>query len=100
MASSRRVFLMTVAAGGAALSTGVRAQSMLEEGDPTALSLGYKADTTQVNDKKFPKHAASQNCSSCALYQGKAGNPSGNCAIFGAKQVAATGWCSAWAQKS
>ena len=100
MASSRRVFLMTVAAGGAALSTGVRAQSMLDVNDPTALSLGYKADATQVNAIQFPKYAAAQNCSSCALYQGKAGNPSGNCAIFGAKQVAATGWCSAWAQKS
>ncbi len=96
----RRVFLMTVAASGAALATGARAQVMLDEKDPQAVTLGYVADAKRVDIKKYPKYAAGQVCASCALFQGKATDKAGGCPLFGARQVAAPGWCSAWAKKA
>jgi anaerobic selenocysteine-containing dehydrogenase len=95
----RRVFLMTVAASGAALATTAQAQTLLDEKDAQAVALGYVADAKRVDAKKYPKYAAGQVCSNCALYQGKAADKAGGCPLFGAKQVAGPGWCSAWAKK-
>jgi hypothetical protein len=95
----RRVFLMTLAASGAALTTAAQAQAMLDEKDPQAVALGYVADAKRVDTKKFPKFVASQNCTNCALYQGKPTDKAGGCPLFGTKQVAGPGWCSAWAKK-
>lgn len=100
--STRRVFMMQVAAGGTALvaaSAHAQAAPMVNEKDAQAVSLGYAADSTKVDAKKYPKHAATQLCSNCALYTGKAGEASGPCGIFPGKHVAAKGWCSAWAKK-
>ena len=99
MSMQRRVFLMTVAATGAALTTAAQAQAMVDEKDPQAAALGYVADTKKVDAKKYPKHAATQNCANCALYQGKAADKAGGCPLFAGKQVAGAGWCSAWAKK-
>lgn len=101
--SNRRVFMMQVAAGGSALmlaTAHAQGAPMVNEKDAQAMSLGYAADTTKVDAKKYPKHAATQLCSNCALYTGKAGEASGPCGIFPGKQVAAKGWCSAWAKKA
>ena len=95
----RRVFVLTVAAAGAGLATGARAQAMVDEKDAQAAALGYVADAKRVDSKKFPKFAAGQWCSNCALYQGKATDKAGGCPLFGVKQVAGPGWCSAWAKK-
>jgi High potential iron-sulfur protein len=100
--SNRRVFLMQVAACGSVLAAaGAHAQAAkVDEKDPQAVALGYVADTTKADKKKFPKHAADQKCSNCALYQGKATDAAGGCPLFGTKQVAGAGWCSAWAKKA
>ena len=71
----------------------------VEESDETAMSLGYKHDTRAVDAKKYPKHAATQRCVNCAMWQGSATEPWAGCAMFGRKQVAAEGWCMAWAPK-
>ena len=92
----RRVFLMTLGASGAALANGVQAQALLDEKDAQAVALGDVADAKRVDVKKYPKFAAGQNCSNCALFQGKAGG----CPLFAGKQVADAGWCSAWAKKA
>ena len=99
--STRRVFLMQVAAaGGAATLAGtVQAQAKVDEKDAQAAALGYVADTAKADAKKYPKHTKDQKCSNCALFQGKAGDAWGGCGIFGTKQVAANGWCSAYAKK-
>jgi len=99
--SNRRVFLMQVAACGSVLAAGsAQAQAAkVDEKDPQAVALGYVADTTKADKKKFPKHANDQKCSNCALYQGKAADAAGGCPLFGTKQVAGAGWCSAWAKK-
>jgi hypothetical protein len=91
---------MTLAASGAALASSVQAQALLDEKDAQAVALGYVADAKRVDTKKFPKFVAGQNCTNCALYQGKATDKAGGCPLFGAKQVAGAGWCSAWAKKA
>ena len=96
---SRRVFVMTLAASGAALATRANAQAMVDEKDAQAGALGYAAEASRVDAKKYPKYAAGQNCANCALYQGKAGDKAGGCPLFAGKQVTAAGWCSAWAKK-
>ena len=99
--SNRRVFLIQVAACGSVLAAaGAQAQAAkVDEKDAQAVALGYVADTTKAYTKKFPKHAPDQKCSNCALYQGKPADAAGGCPLFGTKQVAGGGWCSAWAKK-
>ena len=103
----RRVFLMTAAACGVALTTAVQAQAtattaaaMVDEKNVQAVALGYVADATRVDIKKFPKYATGQACNSCALYQGKTADKAANCPLFAGKQVAGAGWCSAYAKKA
>jgi len=100
MSNSRRVFLITVSAGVAGLSLRAQAQARLDEKDPQAAALGYVADATKTDTKKFPKYAAGQVCTNCALYQGKPADAAGGCPLFAGKQVAGKGWCSAWAKKA
>ena len=99
MNNTRRTFLMTLAAGSAALTTAAQGQVKLDEKDPQAVGLGYVADATKTDAKKFPKYAAGQVCNNCALYQGKASDAWGGCPLFAGKQVAGKGWCNAWAKK-
>ncbi|WP_213956619.1 high-potential iron-sulfur protein [Variovorax sp. dw_954] len=70
-----------------------------EESDETSIALGYKHDTKSVDQKKYPKHAATQRCVNCAMWQGAVADPWAGCAMFGRKQIAAEGWCMAWAPK-
>ena len=100
-ASNRRTFILQSIAttGLVAAASAVQAAPMVAENDPAAAGLGYKADATKVDKAKFPKYAAGQNCTNCALYQGKAGSASGGCPLFAGKEVAGKGWCSAWAKK-
>jgi hypothetical protein len=99
MSTTRRVFLMTASAGVAGFSLGARAQARVDEKDPQAAALGYVSDATKADAKKFPKYAAGEMCSNCALYQGKPADAAGGCPLFAGKQVAGKGWCSAWAKK-
>ena len=97
--NTRRTFLITVAAGSAALALDAQAQAKLDEKDPQALALGYVADATKVDSKKFPKYARGQVCANCVLYKGAASDAWGACTLFPNKLVAGKGWCSAWVKK-
>jgi hypothetical protein len=115
--TTRRIFFIQLAGVGSALAAATAAQAatatkdaapakaaaagpaMVDEKDPQAAALGYVADTTKADAKKFPKHAATQKCANCQLYGGKAGDAAGPCPIFAGKQVAAAGWCSSWTKK-
>ena len=99
--SNRRVFLMQVAACGSVLAAaGAQAQAAkVDEKDPQAVALSYMHDTAKADKMKFPKHANDQKCTNCALFQGKATDAWGGCPLFGTKQVAGPGWCSAWVKK-
>ncbi|KDP87351.1 high-potential iron-sulfur protein [Cupriavidus basilensis] len=101
--STRRQFLKTLPVAVAASLAAVAAPSgagaaTLDEKDPQAVKLDYKADTRKVDQAKFPRHAASQTCANCQLFQEGASPSTGSCVLFGDKQVAAAGWCSAWEQ--
>jgi len=91
---------MTLAASGAALATRAQAQALVDEKNPQAVALGYVADAKRVDVKKFPKFVAGQNCTNCALYQGKATDKAAGCPLFAGKQVAGPGWCSAWVKRA
>jgi hypothetical protein len=99
MNTNRRTFFMTLAASGSVLATSAHAQAKADEKDPQSVALGYVADATKTDTKKYPKYAAGQVCTNCALYQGKASDAWGGCPLFAGKQVAGKGWCSAWAKK-
>ncbi len=100
MTMQRRQFFMALAAGSAGLAAQANAQALLDEKDAQASALGYVADATRTDTKKYPKYAAGQNCANCALYVGKAADKAGGCPLFAGKQVAGAGWCSAWAKKA
>jgi hypothetical protein len=99
MNNTRRTFFMTLAAGTSLLATSAHSQAKADEKDPQSVALGYVADATKTDTKKYPKYAAGQVCTNCALYQGKASDAWGGCPLFAGKQVAGKGWCSAWAKK-
>jgi hypothetical protein len=100
--TNRREFVIQLSLGSAAMLAGgqVFAQALVDEKDAQASALGYKADTTKVDGKKFATHKPEQCCANCALFQGKAGDKAGACPLFAGKQVTATGWCSAYAKKA
>ncbi len=101
--TTRRVFFMQVAAGTSVLAATqamAQAPAMVDAKDPTAAALGYAADTTKVDAKKYPKHTKEQNCANCQLYAGKPKEAAGACPLFAGKQVAAKGWCSSYVKKA
>ena len=102
--SHRRSFMIQLATAGAVLGTAKASLSQalpaLAETDPQGAALGYKQDTSKVDAKKYPKHEATQKCSNCQLYLGKATDAAGGCPLFAGKNVAGNGWCSAWAKKA
>ena len=102
VSTERRDFLLqTITIGlGTVLATQASAQAMLAESDSQALALGYKADATKVDKAKQPKYASGQLCSNCALFQGAPSVAAAGCPLFAGKQVAAKGWCSAYAKKA
>ena len=108
MTNSRRIFFMqslSCASALTALATASAAQAqtpmptVVLETSEQAMALGYKTDATKVDAKKYPNRAADQNCAGCTLYQGKASDSSGGCAVFGNNLVAGKGWCGAWTKK-
>lgn len=100
--TTRRHFiqLLPVAAGGLVVARQAFGQaSAVDEKSPQAAALGYVADAARADKAKFPRYAAGQACSNCALYQGKPADAAGGCPLFPGKQVAGKGWCSAYAKK-
>jgi len=71
----------------------------LDPADPTAQALGYTTDATKVDAKMNATYKPNQKCSTCAQFQGKAGDASAGCNIFAGKSVVAGGWCKVWAAK-
>ena len=106
MHTTRRSFVIhSLSATGALAASGLAlaqtaAPALVKDTDANAIALGYKTDGSKTDIKKYPKYAPSQNCANCSLYQAKAGDAAGACALFPGKQVAAKAWCSAWVKKA
>lgn len=79
---------------------------VVKETDPQAQALGYKADATKVDVKKWAKRAgpagAKQFCYNCTFFQAKGADPKtlkqAPCAIFANKLVEGKGWCNSWTE--
>jgi hypothetical protein len=105
MKTSRRTFLMTSVGVASTFALGSRVAfaadaPKVDESDPMAQSLGYKADASKVDKAKFAKYAAGQDCGNCQFYQGKATDAFAPCPMFASKQVASKGWCNAYVKKA
>jgi High potential iron-sulfur protein len=106
MNKQRRIFILASSAVGLGFTAlGAHAQDakappLLAETDPQASALGYVADATKADKKKYAQYAAGQDCLTCQLYQGKPKEAAGGCPLFAGKNVTAKGWCSAWVKKA
>ena len=113
--NSRRDFLKlsTITVVGAAamgrLLTPASAQAqaakklpMVSESEPQTKALGYYADASKVDLKKWTKKAGadgkSQTCGNCMLFNGGkvTTEKEGPCSLFPQKHVATAGWCNSW----
>lgn len=99
---SRRRFIRLVTGlvaaplGGALVGQTAQAAPVpVNESDPMATALGYKADATKATARKD----ASASCGNCNLFSGKAGAADGPCTLFQGNLVSAKGWCTAWTKK-
>ena len=103
-APRRRFVVNTMSAcaalAGTRLAAAQTSPALVKEDDATTVALGYVADAARIDVKKQPVYVPGSSCSGCALFQGKAGDPSAVCLIFGGKQVAAKGWCTGWSKKA
>lgn len=100
---SRRTFMIQAAGVCAALAAaqGVNAAvPLVDENDPAAKGLGYRAKASTVDPAHSPKYQAGQNCGNCRFYTGAAGQASGPCPMFPGKAVAAEGWCNVYAKRA
>jgi hypothetical protein len=92
-----------LAVAGPSVATAAPPANALSEDNPTAKALGYVADATKTDIKKFPKRAgangANQFCSTCQFYQANAKAEWGPCAIFPNQVVSGQGWCNSWVVK-
>lgn len=73
---------------------------MVDEKDAQALALGYVTNASRADKVKYKNFQAGSQCSTCALYLGKAGDAAGPCPLFPGKHVASGGWCSSWVKKA
>jgi hypothetical protein len=65
----------------------------VSETDPYPKSMGFRLDTHNVDDVKYPRHHADeQQCSKCQLFSAYPGEPYGHCSFF-KRKVPETGWC-------
>ncbi len=99
--STRRVFILQVVAGTAALASGSAMAQMkrMEETEKQAVTLGYVHDAARVDAKKWPKFVAGSNCSNCKAFIGKPGQEWGECSLIDDRQVSSKGWCSSYVKK-
>lgn len=102
MTASRRLFLLQVATGPAALAAARAgaAPALVDPLDPQAAPLGYTEDGARVDARRFPRRTAQQVCANCQVYAGKPSESTGPCAVFAGRLVTANGWCSAWVMRA
>ena len=70
----------------------------LTETDPMALALGFKLNTADVNQAKYPKHSKDQSCANCLHFM-QPGAATARCDLFN-KVVPAGGWCGGYSKRT
>lgn len=71
----------------------------MDRNDALAKGLGFVADAKDVDPAANPRFSATQACSNCGQYQGRASDASAPCNVFAGKTVPAAGWCKVWVQR-
>ena len=93
----RRTFMLHLIGGSAVLAASeapaAEESDKVAESDPYPKSMGFRLDTANVDQAKFPRHTVEQHCSECQLFSGKPGEPIGPCSFYGGRLVPVTGWC-------
>ena len=108
---SRRAFLATAAVAASVAVVGLRPRTAsaagenlphLSESDPLAKSLGYVANASKVDHKKYPTFKAGDRCGGCRFFLGKPDQKSGyaGCQIYAGYSVDANGWCASFNARS
>jgi hypothetical protein len=94
-ANLRRTFFLKILAGSALIGAGAtpaRAAEKLSPTDAYARSMGYRLNTEEVDQAKYPRHTAEQSCQSCQLWNG-GDKDLGNCSFFDGAITPKKGWC-------
>jgi len=94
---NRRVFMLHVVAASTGLAVQSRAHAQaateaVKESDAYPKSMGFRLNTANVDQAKFPRHEVAQKCSECQLFSPKPGEPTGTCSFF-KRVVPIDGWC-------
>jgi len=91
----RRVFVLQVLAGSAAWMAAQReaqAADKLDPSDPYAKSMGFRLNTAEVDQVKYPRHTVEQHCQFCQLWNGGDAD-FGHCSFFDGAITPKMGWC-------
>ena len=94
-ANPRRVFFLKLLAAPALLGAAAKpaaAADKLNPTDPYARSMGYRLNTEEVDQAKYPRHALDQHCQACQLWNG-GDKDFGNCSFFDGAITPKNGWC-------
>ena len=95
--NNRRVFMLHTLVGASVLATERQANAAtdtdaVKETDAYPKSMGFRLNTADVDQTKYPRHTLEQHCSQCQLFKGNAGEQTGNCSFF-KRVVPVNGWC-------
>ena len=92
---ARRTFFMKVLAGSAVVMAETRpawAAEKLDPNDSYAKSMGFRLNTQDVDQVKYPRHTVEQHCQVCQLWNG--GDAEfGQCSFFDHAITPKNGWC-------
>lgn len=91
----RRIFCVRLIALGSLAAGAARpagAAKELSPDDPYARAMGFRLDTTQVDQNRYPRHTVDQHCQFCQLWNG-GDKDFGNCSFFNGAVTPKTGWC-------
>jgi hypothetical protein len=92
---ARRLFVLQLFAAPALLCAGARvaaAADKLNPADPYARSMGFRLNTEEVDQAKYPRHTVEQHCQVCQLWNG-GDKEVGNCSFFDSAITPKNGWC-------
>ena len=91
----RRIFMIKVLAASSTLVAGpplARAAEKLDPNDPYAKSMGFRLNTEDVDQAKYPRHTVEQHCQVCQLWNGGDAD-FGQCSFFDHAITPKNGWC-------
>lgn len=97
----RRAFIVTSMVSGAAALCAGRARAQLtraDESEPKALAVGYRHDSSTVDQNRYPKHQPGQRCEGCLAFypSDDEADEWGECDLMSDRLVNKRGWCSSF----